>query len=133
MKGIYRNLNAKRANNGNDIWSITNAHTSAAGHLVADKGVDHGNNLSLTDVVTTNPKSINTGCARINRKGAREVVAIVGGTIGTDKPAGEPIGRLTLDLAAGSFAIITDTGRIPFDGHGVTIWFDSSGAHVYRT
>ena len=132
INGIYRNLNAKRANNGADLWSISNGHVASTGYLVVDKGVQHGVNFSLKNVVTNNPASIAKGCARILRK-HREVVAIVGGTVAMDdKPTGECIGRLTLDLQAGQFQVITDNGRIPFDTRNVTLWFGSEGCQVYR-
>ena len=132
INGIYRNLNAKRVNNGADLWSISNAHVAATGYLVVDKGVQHGVNFSLKNVVTNNPASIAKGCARILRK-HREVVAIVGGTVAMDAmPIGECIGRLTLDLQAGQFQVITDNGRIPFDTRNVTLWFGSEGCTVYK-
>ena len=131
MNGIYRNLNAKRANNGQDSWSISNAHVASTGYLVIDKGVEHGVNFSVANPIINNPQSIAKGCARILRKN-REVCAIVGGTVSNDKPSGQLIGRLTLDLQAGAFQVITDNGRIPFDHQGVTLWFGSEGCQVYK-
>ena len=132
MNGIYRNLNAKRANNGADIWSISNAHVASTGYLVVDKGVTHNVNFSVSNPITNNPQSITKGCGRITRNGSREVVAIIGGTVSNDKPSGELIGRLTLDLQAGQFQVITATGRIPFDTRNVVLWFGSDGCQVYR-
>ena len=132
INGIYRNLNAKRANNGADIWSISNAHVASTGYLVVDKGVEHGVNFSISNPIINNPTSIAKGCARITKNGSREVVAVIGGTVANDKPSGECIGRLTLDLQAGAFQVITDSGRIPFNTQGVTLWFGSEGCTVYQ-
>ena len=133
INGIYRNLNAKRVNNGADIWSISNAHVASTGYLVVDKGVTHNVNFSVSNPITNNPASITKGCQRITRPGGnREVVAIIGGNVSNDKPTGELIGRLTLDLQAGQFQVITATGRIPFDTRNVTLWFGSEGCQVYR-
>ena len=132
INGIYRNLNAKARNHGSDIWSISNGHVASTGYLVVDKGVQHGVNFSVANPITNAPASIAKGCARILRK-HREVVAIIGGTVAMDaKPTGECIGRLTLDLQAGQFQVITSTGRIPFDTRNVTLWFGSEGCQVYR-
>ena len=131
INGIYRNLNSRKSNAGSDLWSISNAHVASTGYLVVDKGVQHGVNFSLKNVVTNNPASIAKGCARILRK-HREVVAIVGGAVSDAMPEGECIGRLTLDLQAGQFQVITSTGRIPFDTRNVTLWFGSEGCQVYR-
>ena len=131
MQAIYRNLNAH--GDSTKLWSISNAHVSTKGYMVLDRGVTHGNSFGVTDVVTTNPQSIATGCNRINRNGSREVVAYVGGSMITEKPAGERIGRLTLTLAVGAFQVITVNGdRIPFDAASVSLWFDDSGCSVYR-
>ena len=132
INGIYRNLNAKRVNNGADIWSISNGHVASTGYLVVDKGVTHNVNFSVRNPITNNPQSIAKGCGRITRNGSREVVAIIGGNVSNDKPTGECIGRLTLDLQAGQFQVITSTGRIPFDTRNVTLWFGSEGCQVYR-
>ena len=132
INGIYRNLNAKRVNNGADIWSISNAHVASTGYLVVDKGVTHNVNFSVSNPITNNPQSIAKGCGRISRNGSREVVAIIGGTVSDAMPTGECIGRLTLDLQAGQFQVITATGRIPFDTRNVTLWFGSEGCQVYR-
>ena len=132
INGIYRNLNAKRVNNGADIWSISNAHVASTGYLVVDKGVTHNVNFSVSNPITNNPQSIAKGCGRISRNGSREVVAIIGGTVSDAMPTGELIGRLTLDLQAGQFQVITATGRIPFDTRNVTLWFGSEGCQVYR-
>ena len=131
MNAGYRNLNANRANNGADLWSISNAHIASTGYLVIDKGVTHGVNFSLANPIINNPTSIAKGCARILLKN-REVCAIVGGTVSNDKPTGECIGRLTLDLQAGQFMVITENGRIPFDTRNVTLWFGSEGCSVYK-
>ena len=133
INGIYRNLNARARNHGSDIWSISNAHIASTGYLVVDKGVQHGVNFSVANPITNNPASITKGCQRITRPGGnREVVAIIGGNVSDDKPSGECIGRLTLDLQAGQFQVITSTGRIPFDTQGVTLWFGADGCSVYK-
>ena len=132
INGIYRNLNAKARNLGSDIWSISNAHIASTGYLVVDKGVQHGVNFSVSNPITNNPQSIAKGCGRITRNGSREVVAIIGGTVSDAMPEGECIGRLTLDLQAGQFQVITSTGRIPFNTQGVTLWFGSEGCQVYQ-
>ena len=130
MQGVYRNLNAKKSNNGEDVWSIVNAHESN-GFLVKDTGVTHSVNFSLTDVIINRPESIAKGCQRINKNRSREVVAIVGGTIGTTKPTGKYIGRLTLDLQAESFLIVREDGqRIAFQTNA-TLWFGPTGCEVY--
>ena len=129
MQGVYRNLNSRTPA---DIWTVTNAHVSAKGHLVIDKGVTHDVNFSISGTIfTTNPSSIQTGCKRIRSKGWREVVAIIGGTIDHAKPCGTYIGRLTLNLDAGGFQLITESGRQPFDGQNVAVWFGSNSADVY--
>ena len=130
MQGVYRNLNAKKTNKGTDLWSITNAHTAANGYLVVDKGVTHGVNFSIANPVINNPTSIAKGCKRILRK-HREVCAIVGGEISQAKPQGQLIGRLTLDLASGTFQVITADGRINFDTRNVALWFSADGCQVY--
>ena len=129
INGIYRNLNSRT---GSDLWSISNAHVASTGYLVVDKGVTHNVNFSVSNPITNNPASITKGCQRITRNGSREVVAIIGGTVSNDKPTGRLIGRLTLDLQAGQFQVITDNGRIPFDNHNVTLWFGSEGCQVYK-
>ena len=133
MNAVYRNLNSKRANNGMDLWSISNAHIASTGYLVIDKGVTHGVNFSVADPITNAPASIAKGCGRITKNGSREVVAVVGGTVAMDtKPSGQLIGRLTLDLQAGQFMVITENGRIPFDTRNVTLWFGAEGCQVYK-
>ena len=132
MNGIYRNLNARARNHGSDIWSISNGHVASTGYLVVDKGVTHNVNFSVSNPITNNPQSIAKGCGRITRNGSREVVAIIGGNVSDAMPEGECIGRLTLDLQAGQFQVITDNGRIPFDTRNVTLWFGSEGCQVYR-
>ena len=132
INGIYRNLNAKARNHGSDIWSISNAHVASTGYLVVDKGVTHNVNFSVSNPITNNPQSIAKGCGRITRNGSREVVAIIGGNVSDAMPTGECIGRLTLDLQAGQFQVITATGRIPFDTRNVVLWFGSDGCSVYR-
>ena len=130
INGIYRNLNSRT---GSDLWSISNGHVASTGYLVVDKGVTHNVNFSVSNPITNNPASITKGCQRITRPGGnREVVAIIGGTVSNDKPNGELIGRLTLDLQAGAFQVITDNGRIPFNTQGVVLWFGSEGCQVYR-
>ena len=130
MKGIYRNLNAKKVNQGSDVWSIANAHESS-GYLVKDTGVTHGVNFSLSNVIINNPSSIAKGCKRIKSK-CREVVALVGGTIGATKPTGAYLGRLTLDLQAESFLMVLDNGeRIAFPKN-VSLWFSSTGCEIYK-
>ena len=131
MNGVYRNLNAKRANNGADLWSIGNGHTSANGHLVIEKGITHGVEFGLVNVITNNPQSITKGCQRIARNHSREVVAIVGGDIVHDKPMGALLGRLTLDIPSGTLQIVTDSGRMPFNGHNVALWFGED-CQVYK-
>ena len=65
MKGIYRNLNAKKVNNGSDAWSIVNAHESN-GYVVKETGVTHGVFFSLSNILINNPSSKAKGCLRIN-------------------------------------------------------------------
>ena len=132
MQGVYRNLNAKKQNNGMDLWSVVNAHRSTDGHLVKETGVTHSVNFSLTDVIINNPISIAKGCQRINKNKSREVVAIVGGIIGTTKPTGEYLGRLTLDLQAESFLMVREDGqRIAFPNN-VSLWFSATGCEIYN-
>ena len=130
MYGVYRNLNAKKTNKGADLWSITNAHSSTNGYLVVDKGVQHGVNFSIVNPVTNNPQSIAKGCKRILAK-HREVCAIVGGEISQAKPQGYWIGRLTLDLASGTFQVITANGAIVKFETNVALWFGDKGCQVY--
>ena len=132
INGIYRNLNSRKSNAGSDLWSISNAHIASTGYLVVDKGVTHNVNFSVSNPITNNPQSITKGCGRITRNGSREVVAIIGGNVSDAMPSGECIGRLTLDLQAGQFQVITDNGRIPFETQGVVLWFGSEGCQVYR-
>ena len=131
MKGIYRNLNAKKANQGSDVWSIVNSHESN-GFLVKETGVIHGVNFSLSDILINNPSSIAKGCHRINKNKSREVVAIVGGTIGESKPTGTYLGRLTLDLQAESFLMVLASGeRVAFPNN-VSLWFGATGCEIYK-
>ena len=130
MQGVYRNLNAKKTNKGTDLWSITNAQSSTKGYIVVDRGVTHGVNFSIANPVINNPQSIAKGCKRILAK-HREVCAIVGGEISQAKPQGQLIGRLTLDLASGTFQGITADGRINFDTRNVALWFSADGCQVY--
>lgn len=130
MKGIYRNLNAKKINNGSDIWTIANAHESN-GYLVKETGVTHGVNFSLSNILINNPSSIAKGCKRIKAK-CREVVALVGGTIGESKPSGAYLGRLTLDLQAESFLMVLASGeRVAFPSN-VSLWFSSTACEIYK-
>jgi hypothetical protein len=137
MHGVYRNLNAKKQNNGTDLWSVVNAHRSTDGWLVKETGVTHSVNFSLTDVIINNPVSIGKGVDRITKRGQREVCAVVGGTIGDTKPTSEYVGRLTLDLKLRSFALITDltkdgqTRSLEFNPSGFNLWFGSDGCEVY--
>ena len=130
MNGIYRNLNAKKVNQGSDIWTIANAHESS-GYLVKDTGVTHGVNFSLKNILINNPSSIAKGCKRIKAK-CREVVALVGGNVGESKPTGTYLGRLTLDLQAESFLMVLDSGeRIAFPNN-VSLWFSATGCEIYK-
>jgi hypothetical protein len=130
MKGIYRNLNAKKANQGSDIWTIANAHESN-GFLVKETGVTHGVNFSLSNILINNPSSIAKGCKRIKAK-CREVVALVGGNVGETKPTGAYLGRLTLDLQAESFLMVLDSGeRVAFPNN-VSLWFSATACEVYK-
>ena len=130
MKGIYRNLNAKKVNQGSDVWTIANAHESN-GYLVKDTGVTHGVNFSLKNILINNPSSIAKGCKRIKAK-CREVVALVGGNVGATKPTGTYLGRLTLDLQAESFLMVLDNGeRIAFPNN-VSLWFSATGCEIYK-
>ena len=133
IDGVYRNLNAKKINGGLDTWSVVNSHLSADGYLVKDKGVTHSVDFSLSGIVTNNPMSIAKGCQRIKAK-SREVVAIVGGTIGTTKPTGRHLGRLTLDLQAEAFLIIREDGqRMACNIAQTELWFDRNGCEVYTS
>ena len=130
MKGIYRNLNAKKVNQGSDVWTIANAHESN-GYLVKDTGVTHGVNFSLKNILINNPSSIAKGCKRIKAK-CREVVALVGGNVGESKPTGTYLGRLTLDLQAESFLMVLDSGeRVAFPNN-VSLWFSATACEVYK-
>ena len=132
MQGIYRNLNAKKQNNGTDLWSVVNAHSSADGWLVKETGVTHSVDFSLTDVIINNPISIGKGVDRITKRGQREVCAVVGGTVGDTKPTSAYIGRLTLDFNFRSFGLITANGqRQEFNPSGFNLWFSSDGCEVY--
>ena len=132
MQGVYRNLNAKKQNNGSDLWSVVNAHRSTDGHLVKETGVTHSVNFSLTDVIINNPVSIGKGCDRITKRGQREVCAVVGGTVGNTKPSTRYIGRLTLDFKFRTFGLITEDGqRQEFNPSGFNLWFGSDGCEVY--
>ena len=130
MNGIYRNLNAKKVNQGSDVWTIANAHESN-GYLVKDTGVTHGVNFSLKNILINNPSSIAKGCKRIKAK-CREVVALVGGNVGESKPTGTYLGRLTLDLQAESFLMVLDSGeRVAFPNN-VSLWFSATACEVYK-
>ena len=131
MQGIYRNLNAKKANNGSDTWSIVNAHESN-GYVVKETGVTHGVFFSLSNILINNPSSIAKGCLRINKNKSREVVAIVGGTIGETKPTGKYLGRLTLDLQAESFLMILEDGQRVAFPNNVSLWFGATGCEIYN-
>ena len=128
IKAVYRNL---RARSESDYWTITNAH-EYKGNVIVDRGVTHSINFGLTDVITTKHTGIEKGCARITRTGQREVIAVVGGTITDTMPAGEYVGRLTLDIAGQTFAVVTTSGeRVTFNPSQSAIWFGASGAGVY--
>ena len=133
MKGIYRNLNAKTIN---DRWSICNAH-EYKGHVIRDTGVTHGINFALRDIIVTKPESIRKGCARIQKKGHREVIAMLGGTIHEEpigamaQDEGEYIGRLTLSIERHRFEVITPSGTvIEFNPSQSSIYFGEY-AEVY--
>jgi len=128
IKGVYRNL---RARSESDYWTITNAH-EYKGNVIVDRGVTHSINFGLTDVITTKNTGIEKGCARITRTGQREVIAVVGGTITDIRPTGEYLGRLTLNIPAQIFEVITNAGdRVTFNPTDSELWFSTSGAEVY--
>ena len=128
IKAVYRNL---RARSESDYWSVSNAH-EFKGNVIVDRGVTHSTNFGLTDVITTKHSGIEKGCARITRTGQREVIAVVGGTITDTRPTGQYIGRLTLNIPAQTFEIITTSGdRVTFNPTDSALWFSASGAEVY--
>jgi hypothetical protein len=132
FKAVYRNLHARKHNLGLDLWSILNAHETD-GKCVVELGVTHGVEFGLRQVITNNVTTITKGCAWINRRGKRKAVGFVGGIITDTKPLGILLGRLTLDLAKGSFQIVTDSGQIPFDANTAELWFcaGNTGCQVY--
>ena len=128
IKAVYRNL---RARSESDYWTISNAH-EFKGNVIVDRGVTHSINFGLSDVITTKHTGIEKGCARITRTGQREVVAVLGGHITDTKPAGEYVGRLTLNIPAQTFEVITTSGeRVTFNPTDSQLWFSASGAEVY--
>ena len=128
IKAVYRNL---RARSESDYWSVSNAH-EFKGNVIVDRGVTHSTNFGLTDVITTKHSGIEKGFARITRTGQREVIAVVGGTITDTRPTGQYIGRLTLNIPAQTFEIITTSGdRVTFNPTDSALWFSASGAEVY--
>ena len=128
IKAVYRNL---RARSESELWTIVNAH-EYRGHVIKGKGVIHTQNFGLVDVITTKHSGIEKGCARITRTGQREVVALVGGHITDTKPTGEYLGRLTLNIPAQIFEVITTSGdRVTFNPTDSELWFSASGAEVY--
>jgi hypothetical protein len=128
IQAVYRNL---RARSESELWTIVNAH-EYRGHVIVDRGVTHSIDFGLIDVITTNPTGIIKGCARITRTGQREVVAVLGGHITDTKPTGEYVGRLTLNIPAQTFEVITNDGdRVTFNPSQSELWFSTSGAEVY--
>jgi hypothetical protein len=129
LKAVYRNL---RARGVADTWTVANAH-EYKGNVIIDKGVTHNVEFGLTHLITTKAESVAKGCARIERVKERSVVAAIGGTITTEKPTTEKLGRLTLNISAGAFQVITQSGsKAPFIPSQSIIWFGASGAAVYN-
>ena len=131
MFGVYRNLNSRKANNGNDLWSIVNGHESD-GKFIKTKGVQHGVNFSVKNPIQNNVTSQVKGSARIVKNNSKEVVAMIGGTPTDHKPIGQIIGRLTLDTkGTGTLMIITDKGLIPLS-RNTELWFGNQGCIVHK-
>jgi len=127
--GSYRNLNSRSAS---DAWSQVNVHLSKDNNVIKDKLYDHATEYGLTGpIYTTNESSIAKGCIRIKAK-SREVCAVIAGNLSQAKPAGNPIGRITLDLDLGYLVLVANDGsRSRFDpASAATVWF-SDYAWVY--
>ena len=60
-------------------------------------------------------------------------MAIVGGEIGTAKPTGKYLGRLTLDLQAESFLTILEDGQRVEFRTDTELWFSRNGCEVYTS
>ena len=134
FKAVYRNLHARKHNAGSDLWSIFGGHLSNGKVVVESPGVAHSVNFGCRDVVPNNPTTITKGCKWIKSRGKRKAIGFVGGVLTEDKPTGEYLGRLTLDIPAESFKLIEPrtNERIDFNPAGTVLWFGSDGCEVYK-
>ena len=124
-QAIYKNLTRGG-------WSLIDAKITRQGYASKGKGPSHHTGgLLMTNVVTNNPKTIASGCARILKnlndptsKYGREVIAYVAGDVTEGQPlvgnvhgALAHLGTLTLDLEAGQLVLINplDGSSRPFD------------------
>ena len=110
-QAIYKNLTRGG-------WSLIDAKITRQGYASKGKGPSHHTGgLLMTNVVTNNPKTIASGCARILKnlndptsKYGREVIAYVAGDVSEGQvPVGSVvhIGTLSLDLEAGQLVVIS--------------------------
>ena len=134
FKAVYRNLHQRKINAGSDLWSIIGGHLSDGKVVIESPGVTHSVNFGLVDVVTNNPTTITKGCKWIKSRGKRKAIGFVGGVLTEDKPTGECLGRLTLDIPAEAFKLIEPrtNERIDFNPAGTYLWFGSDGCEVYK-
>jgi len=123
-QAIYRNLTRGG-------WSLIDAKLDRKGYASKLTGPSHHTGgLLMTNVVTNNPSTIASGCARIVKnlalpnKYGREVIAYVAGDVTEGQPlvgnvygALVHLGTLSLDLEAGQLVLINplDGSSRPFD------------------
>ena len=119
-QAIYKNLTRGG-------WSLIDAKITRQGYASKGKGPSHHiGGLLMTNVVTNNPKTIASGCARIlknlndpDSKYGREVIAYVAGDVteGHEPTNLIHFGTLTLDLESGQLVIVSDIDAsvTPFD------------------
>ena len=123
-QAIYKNLTRGG-------WSLIDAKITRQGHASKLKGPSHHiGGLLMTNVITNNPSTIASGCARIVKnlalpnKYGREVIAYVAGDVTEGQPlvgnvygALAHLGTLSLDLEAGQLVLINplDGSSRPFD------------------
>ena len=134
FKAVYSNTRPLKRNAGSDLWCIIGGHLSNGKVVIESQRYLRTVDFGLRDVVTNNPTTITKGCKWIKSRGKRKAIGFVGGILTADKPGGEYLGRLTLDIPAESFKLIEPrtNERVDFDPAGTVLWFGSNGCEVYK-
>ena len=134
FKAVYRNTRPLKRNAGSDLWGIIGGHLSNGKVVIESQRYLRTVDFGLRDVVTNNPTTITKGCKWIKSRGKRKAIGFVGGILTADKPGGEYLGRLTLDIPAESFKLIEPrtNERVDFNPAGTVLWFGSDGCEVYK-